>query len=263
MKTLKLANGNKTHINVGYRRIVLDPQGQPRHVQTVACSGHKGQRATYQVAREWDIVISHSYNPSTFSIHVLIDGELSLYKAHDPSTIVDIQYRLKELPGVFKWLTSQSGESYLPDGIGWVNGVTQAQINKNERIRSFLKGLNEAVVDRYVELALYSPFTGLSMDWKDANPIPDVLDVHGEFFDGEMAKINEQDEWVLFREKLGVCYVKPRNTTGTWEHPHGCGVFNATPLPMPEDVVKAIKVTVHPYRRDCSSYGIKWTLYKR
>lgn len=266
MKTLKIANGNKTGASYGHRSIVLDPQGQPRPVQSVDTRGPKGLRCTYQIARDWDLVITHSYTPYKFEIHILMDGELSLYKGYEPSTVVDIQYRLKDLPGVFKWLISEAGEHYLPDGIGWENGITQSQINKNERIRSFFKGVPESVLEMYISLAVYSAYVGLPMNWQDAESLPDILEVHAEFFDGNLASVDQQDEWVLYYNDGTVRHLRPQPTSGEWSYAdrrQGRGDYNAIPLDMPEDVIKAIKITIHPYRRDCSSYGIKWQLYKR
>lgn len=267
MKTLKLSNGFKNNNgDHGFRRIVLDPQGNPRPVQSVVNKGLTGNRCTYQVAHDWDLIISHSYKPSKFEIHILMDGELSLYKGFEPSTIVDIQYRLKELPGVFTWLTREAGESYLPDGIGWTDGVTQAEINKNARICAFLKGIPENVLDQYLGLAKYSPHTGMPMDWKQAGKLPTYLDSHAEFFEGNLASVCQSTEWILYHRHGEVTHSVFEPTSGEWLYADrrlGHGDYNADPVKTPDSVVRAIKVTKEPYRRDCSSYGIKWELFSK
>ena len=260
--SLLISNGNMNTAQ-GWRQVAFSPEGEVRPVQSVRTRGYVQQCCTKQIAREGDFIWRHEYYPHKFQIFILKNGTPSL-EATLSSFPIKIGAELK------KWLEAVGmQESYLPVGCGWDGDNTVASSKRESRIRNVFKGVDETIVDTYYNYAINtnSPRDGLPCSWKeDSLPLPTQLDCPAEYWDSSLASVRETTEWILYHYDGTVEHLVPEPTEGSWGDGYAhtaSGNYNAPALPMPTTVRSAIRVRLDPYRRDSSSWGISWELYRR
>jgi len=272
--SLVVPNG-QSKANKGFRQIVISPQGEVRSVLSADRSGERSKRCTKQVARKGDLVLRHSWFPSTWEVLMFTDGELHNLGANG---FAQHARALKALPKeADAWLAAtEAGESYLPAGCGWDGVRTTNDLRKEQDIRALFIGLEGVEVDTptgvqnwldgVVRQASLSPFTGLPLNWSKAGQLPKELDAPAEYYDSSLAHVNEYTEWLLWYCDGRVERIVPEPTSGSWSSGYAHQdpeYYNALPLAMPDSVRTAIRLTRGAYRtNECDSYGCKWSMYK-
>lgn len=270
----------KIMTNTGFKKVVLSHNFKARPVTYAQRSGYRRERCTFQSAQKDDIILSASWNKTGSFFKAELITSIDNNRNHEAIDITFIDAPTVEEFNA--WLTSISGnisplvneflldrnELFLPVGLGW-NGIrTAGDINKERKIKEFFSFMiNHAdTKNKIVEKALTSRKEGLLMDWSKTEELPNELRTYARSWDGFVTNINVKDAWILFKDDGSYDYITPPPTDGKWgsNYAHSeSGIYNNPPIAMPNDVVKAIKITFGAYVKDHFSYGIAWKLYSR
>lgn len=276
--------------NTGFRSIVINPKdSKVRPVLAARRSGYMPDRHTIQTGQIGDIIIETYYSRHGKSLSAKIvetpkyEPMLAHYgeqngKAAFPSSLANFHFFLKaielnldekEVELMYEFLSSGNGrqESYLPAGLGWDGENTLGDKSKRSRVTNFFKGLvGPKTLEKIVNSAMSSYREGLPMDWNRASSMPEEMDAPAHVWDGTVVGIDMRTYWVLMDAKGFPQWIAPEPTSGPWGSNYAyseCGQYDASPLPIPPEITRAIKLTFGAYTRDHHSWGIKWELFKR
>lgn len=258
---MKIKNG-VCNSNFGRRQIVFSPNGEVRPVETAVWSGYIADCGTVQIAYRGDYLVRFDWGKKW--------RELRFEKFNADGSTSPVDCIPFTVPiELFQWLydgTNGKQPSFLPEWYGWDGQTTLASTRKSNRIRKLFEGTPEEWLTKIVSSAFYSPASSLPSNFKNADPLPEVLDAPAYTWSGSMVDIEQWTEWVLWYEDGHVEVVRPAPTSGQWgsNYAHESrGEYNSAPLPMPENVVKAARVSRGVYIKNNCSYGVSWKLFKK
>lgn len=205
------------------RQVVVSPEGIVRDIIKV-----ERHRQSWQLGFPGDFVFQQSWNNEK----VLVIEEDNMV---DSLSLADAGLAWSMCPDGLKiWLEENIGasEHILPAGFGWDGQHTVAEQKKVGSVTNFFKELPQEELEKIIDLAKFSPKSGLEMNWKEVpkNSLPKKLEA-------EAGKA-----WVIW------------NFNGT--------VQLLDKLATTKDVRGAAQLTFGAYNNAKGKYGITWKLFR-
>lgn len=261
--------------NTGFRNVAITSSGSTRPVLYVRRSGFMTDRCTVQTAAPGDYVVSSSVWKGEVNYTISsIQADLSqrtLGSGTFDEVIACIGADVVDKDSIRQFLSDVANgrsSSFLPANVGWDGVNSIGDINKDRRIRAFFSYLDSKKVDKIAKAAMVSAREGLYTDWNRAQKMPSHFSTYKYSWDGCVVDMNTCEHWVLFYEDGTFKYCIFDATEGEWGSNYAYtdrGVYNAEPVPVGDNVVKAIKIRYGAYTRaeEHTTYGVAWTLYKK
>lgn len=216
----------------------------------------------YVLMKEWSL-----HKETAVRLYRFKGGKLTSVRSKQ--TLSDI---LKLLPDILRLflIRRNSGPSYLPPG-PWREVYDMTERLTETTIRAFLEQwrVPGEWLDYIVQEAQRAPAQHLNTNWKGSQtkPLPAVLDNPGYVWESESGDewVHNSMVWILITAKGDVTIHDIPETSG-----HRCvgptrrivETFTGEVMPMPKDVVRAIKVNLGAYEENDRSYGARWYLYQ-
>lgn len=270
MSSIDPVSNGTTRMNVGHRQVVVSPAGRLREVVKAVRVAPQERQATHQRAYEGDYILGVEWYPERRYLAQIVDGE----PVRQPWTEANAELygRLmdKQDEVLQDWVAPhEPSNSFLPDGCGWTDGRTPADLRKRALAMEFFKGA-EAWCEPLLDQIQSSPHSGLHYDWNKAAAMPEVMDCprNTRRVPGEENGLDIYTQWVLWFEDGRVEALTPPATSGHCTTLYAGEMsydYNARPLEMPYDVYRAVKVTRGCYTRrgGRESYGMRFELFSR
>lgn len=267
-----LVSNGSSRADSGERRVVLSPYGEVREVVKATRAASQDRRCTFQRVLDGDYVVERMWDSdgSVYNLYQIFDGQ----QVMQPMTEANAQLwdrLISTAPQVLiQWLRmSGPADTFLPDGCGWVDGLTISDRRKRRTAEEFFRGLPQPWIDKILPVVQASPHEGLLYNWDKAGAMPSVMDAPHNRHEHPHGLLHVWTEWVLWYADGSVSHIAPLPTSGKstsviagaecdFDH-------SAQPVIMPDYVVRACKITHGPYTRrgGRESYGVKWELYRR
>jgi hypothetical protein len=258
----------------GAARIVISPKGEIRPVAKAVRSGYRNRQGTEQTFVPGDLVFECTSDrrgqyDAVYRIKNA-DGELAPLKPVAQGDKWDWLRSLPQGATIEEWLaegyTTGRTSMFLPDGIGWNDGKTLADIAKERRVERFFAGVEAEFLAKLIRRAAISPWQAVKTNWDDARIMCPDMEFYEFTHDGSCVNIDESTQWVLWHKDGRVEVVDHAPTSGGYRsnyahHPQGD--YDEAPLPMPDTAIRAACVHWGAHTTHHDSYGVSWTLYKR
>ncbi len=263
-----LVKSGHCQTNTGYRAFVMSTTGQIRPVRRVHRSGYIPDRATFQLCSPTDFIFHAERlkkNASATMTVFFFDDEMGVCEYTNYAKLQHLWSMVP--PEISKWLEDfhDRTESFLPAGFGWDGVQSDEEKRKEERLRTFLRGLRGEQIIDIITPAMKSPGKDLPTSWRRANPrMPSHLDAPAKTHLDVSSNIKTYTQWILIFSDGRVSLRTPEPTSGK-ELIHGNEPreYAGTLRPMPEKVIRAVKVTRGAYERNGKTFGIKWELFSK
>lgn len=265
---IMMKNGVGTATN-GWRQVVVSPTGLIRPVCKAVRKGQTlSKKHTSQIAEDGDIIFGVRWNPFHFYVQKVYgeqvyDVDINVLKNEDSTEKKVLNTFPRQL---MDWLSySPHSASYLPDGCGWHDGMTTHDHTKQNNLFKLFDSFDPDWLSKLWIEAKVTPYFHIPFDWELADNMPTHMEAEVYNHRTSLCKVHQWDQWVLWREDGRIDLFTP---------PASKEIISGTlptvipeeihrpPLAMPDDVIKAIRVT-HGSMRDPNgnSFGCKWTLY--